>query len=204
MLNVIFAVICLISFIFALFLGRLDMLAAAVVGGAAKAVTLTISLVGLTGLWCGVMNVFSKCGLCQAVAKLISPFLKIVFPESFKKKIGINEIAANISANLLGLGNAATPFGIKAMQALSAQSDGITATDDMVTFAVLNTSSVSLMPTTLIALRSSCGSSAPFEIITAVWICSFICMCVSVIITKLLGFIYRTGRRKKCNTPLPP
>jgi len=200
MLGIVFAAICLISFVFAVVTGRLEALSEAVAVGAAKAVTLTISLVGLTGLWCGVMRVFMKCGLCRALSRFLSPLLRILFPDSFRSGVGNEEIAANISANLLGLGNADTPFGIKAMEALSSRGNGTDATDDMVTFVVLNTSSVSLMPTTLIALRSAAGSEKPFEIITAVWICSFICMCAAMINVKAMSIFFTKKhiKREKC------
>lgn len=191
MLKKIFCVICAISFAFALALGRMDLLASAIIDGASKAVELSISLLGLTALWCGVMEVCSKCGACGMLAKLISPLMKILFPESCKSGIGTEEIAASISANLLGLGNAATPLGIKAMQKLSVLNGGSDeASDDMVTFAVLNTSSVSLMPTTLIALRRAAGSAAPFDIIPAVWICSVCCATVSMLLAKGLKHFF--------------
>lgn len=197
MLKKIFCAISAVSFAFALALGRMDMLASAIIDGASKAVTLSISLLGLTALWCGVMEVYSKCGACNMLAKLISPLMKVLFPESCKSGIGTEEIAANISANLLGLGNAATPLGIKAMQKLSLLNSGSDeASDDMVTFAVLNTSSVSLMPTTLIALRRASGSDAPFDIIPAVWICSVCGAIVSMLLARGLRYLFPVKAKK--------
>lgn len=191
MLKKIFCVISAISFAFALAMGKMDALASAIIDGASKAVSLSISLLGLTALWCGIMEVYSKCGACRLLAKLISPLMKLLFPEACKSGIGTEEIAANISANLLGLGNAATPLGIKAMEKLSEPNGGSDeASDDMVTFAVLNTSSVSLMPTTLIALRRAAGSVSPFDIIPAVWICSVCCCIVSMLFARGLRHLF--------------
>ena len=175
----------------------MEALSGAVVEGAAEAVTLTVSLMGMMALWCGVMKVMQKCGVCEFLARLISPLLRLAFPESMKKGIGREEIAANISANMLGMGNAATPFGIKAMEALAADCDGEYASDDMVTFVVMNTSAFSFMPSTIISLRQASGAKDPFDIITAVWLCSAVCMVVSVIFARLFRFFFPAGGRRK-------
>lgn len=186
MISKIFAIMCSISLFFAVIEGRVNELAVAVLDGASKAVTLSIALAGMMGLWCGAMKVLQKAGLCRAVAKIISPLLRIAFPQSYKKGIATEEIAANISANILGLGNAATPFGIKAMEALAKDNPyKERASDDMITFAVMNTAPFSFMPTTLITLRSACGSANPFEIIVAVWICSALSMAASIFFSRI-------------------
>ena len=191
----IFSIISLISLIFALFTGNLSNLAGAILDGSSKAVTLTIGLIGVMGLWSGVMRVLDDIGVCRIIAKLISPILKLVFPTSFKKGIAIHEIASNISANMLGLGNAATPMGIKAMEAMrDANGNSDTASDDMVTFVVMNTCALSLMPTTLIALRRAAGSENPFSILIPVWICSGVCTVVAVIFAKTFA-VFSRGRR---------
>ena len=192
MLSKIFSIMCAISFIFAAITGRMSELASAVVDGASRAVTLSIALAGMMGLWCGVMRVLQKAGACRAVAKLISPLLRVAFPESYKKGVACEEIAANVSANILGLGNAATPFGIKAMKALSqANNDSHRASDDMVTFVVMNTAPFSFMPTTIIALRAASGSTNPFEIIVAVWICSALSMLAAIFFSRIGRFFVK-------------
>ncbi len=186
MLSKIFAVMCTVSFIFATITGRMNELSAAIVDGASRAVTLSIALAGMMGLWCGIMRVIQKAGACRAVSKLISPFLKVIFPESYKKGIGCEEISANISANILGLGNAATPFGLKAMEVLSkANGDNERASDDMITLVVMNTAPFSFMPATIIALRAAAGSSNPFEIVAAVWICSALSMTAAIFFARI-------------------
>lgn len=195
-LGKIFSIIGMISFIFAIFTGNLSQLAGAILDGASKAVTLTIALVGVMGLWSGVMRVLEDIGVCRAVAKIIAPLLKFIFPDSYKKGIATEEMAANISANMLGLGNAATPMGIKAMEAMSrAEGGSDTASNDMVTFVVMNTCAVSLMPTTLIALRRAAGSANPFEILIPVWICSIVCTAVAVFFAKSFAVFTRSGKK---------
>ena len=156
--------------------------------GAGAAVTLTLSLAGMMALWCAVMRVMQKCGVNEILARIISPFLRIAFPQSYCNPAARSALAANISANMLGMGNAATPFGIKAMEALS--DGGNEASDDMVTFVVMNTSAFSFMPSTVIALRQAAGSQNPFDIIGAVWICSGVCMIVSVFFSRGLRFFF--------------
>lgn len=195
-LGKIFSIISIISLLFAIFTGNLSQLAGAILDGASKAVTLTIALVGVMGLWSGVMRVLEDIGVCRMIAKIISPILKFIFPETCKKGIATEEVAANISANMLGLGNAATPMGIKAMQEMSkANGNSDTASNDMVTFVVMNTCAISLMPTTLIALRRAAGSENPFEILIPVWICSAACMVVAIFFAKAFA-VFSRGRTK--------
>ena len=193
-LGKIFSIISIISLIFAIFTGNLSQLAGAMLDGASKAVTLTLALVGTMGFWSGVMCVLQDIGVCRLLAKVIAPILKFIFPENCKKGIATDEIAANISANMLGLGNAATPIDIQAMKALSkANGDDGTASDDMITFVVMNTCAVSLMPTTLIALRRAAGSANPFSILIPVWICSVVCAAVAVFFAKAFALFSHAG-----------
>lgn len=197
-LGKIFSIISAISLFFAILTGNLPNLAGAILDGASKAVTLVIALVGIMGLWSGVMRVLDDVGVCRALAKLIAPLLRFIFPESYKKGVAMNEIAANISANMLGLGNAATPMGIKAMEAMrDAESGGDVASDDMVTFVVMNTCALSLMPTTLIALRRAAGSADPFGILIPVWICSAVCTIVAILFARGFAVFTRTATRRQ-------
>ncbi len=205
-LGKIFSIISIISLIFAIFTGNLSQLAGAMLDGASKAVTLTLALVGTMGFWSGVMCVLQDIGVCRLLAKVIAPILKFIFPENCKKGIATDEIAANISANMLGLGNAATPIGIQAMKALSkANGDDGTASDDMITFVVMNTCAVSLMPTTLIALRRAAGSANPFSILIPVWICSVVCAAVAVFFAKAFALFSHAGyKMKNARDSAPP
>lgn len=200
-LGKIFSIISIISLLFAIFTGNLSQLAGAILDGASKAVTLTIALVGVMGLWSGVMRVLEDIGVCRMIAKIISPILKFIFPETCRKGIATEEVAANISANMLGLGNAATPMGIKAMQEMSkANGESDTASNDMITFVVMNTCAISLMPTTLIALRRAAGSANPFEILIPVWICSSVCTVVAIFFAKAFAVFSRGGTKAKASS----
>ncbi len=177
MLGKLFSVFCLASFAFALASGNVDALTEAILENAQRAVTLTLALLGSMGLWCGVLNVFRAAGVTQKLAKLLAPILSRLFPDTWEKENGKEEICASVAANLLGIGNAATPLALCAMEKL-AQNHGYgeVASDDMVTFTVMNTAPFSLLPTTLIALRQAADSQNPVVILPLVWICSF-CTC---------------------------
>lgn len=188
MLGKIFGIICIVSFTFGVFLGNGEALGNAVMDGAAEAVRLTVSLVGIMGLWCGLMRVAERVGIMRGIAKLLSPILRIFFPDAVKKGNGDSEIAASIAANLLGMGNAATPFALSAMRKLKENGGGRDeATPEMITLAVLNTASFSLVPTTLLALRRAAGSTDPYAVILPVWIVSFACSLTALVLTKLFG-----------------
>ena len=177
--------ICVLSFIFGCISGNVSELGNAVYDGASSAVTLTISLIGMMCLWNGIMRVAVASGVVDRLSKVMSPLLKFLFPDAYKKNNGMGEIAASFSANIFGIGNAATPLAIKAMEKLEENNDtkGV-ATNDMIMFTVLGTASFDIFPTTLIALRKAAGSEAPFEIIVPVWICSFITAVVAVLLVK--------------------
>ncbi len=199
MLGKIFGIISIMSVIFGIALGNGDKLGNAVLDGAAGAVTLTISLCGIMSLWCGIMKVMERAGIIKKISKLLSPLLKIFFPDAYKSGEGIGEISANISANLLGIGNAATPFALKAMEKL--QKNNKTpkvASADMITLAVLNTASINLIPTTIIALRRSAGSAEPYSVIIPIWICSVCCSALALLLCSTLRKTSRkAGRRQR-------
>ncbi len=188
MLGKTFSVLCIVSFVFAVLTGRVAELSNAVIDGAARAVTLTFSLLGIMCLWCGVMSVLKAANLISYLSKLISPILRLLFPTAYRTGRGIDEISANISANILGIGNAATPFAIKAMQAMQEDNDKKErASDDMVTLAVLNTASINILPTTIFALRRGAESSAPSIVLVPIWISSFACAILAAVLARTLG-----------------
>lgn len=191
MVGKIFSLLCITAVATTLFCSSPDALTNSVFDGCAAALNLTMKLVGVTCFWCGCMNVFEKRGLITKLSRLISPVLKIIFPTAAKTGIGINEISSNVSANLLGIGNAATPLGLNAMNTLSKSNPTPEyASDDMVMLTVLNTSSLDLIPSTLIALRYSCGSARPYDIIIPVIVASFCTSLFAVVITKLLSKVF--------------
>ncbi|MBQ8005306.1 MAG: hypothetical protein IJ303_03235 [Clostridia bacterium] len=177
MLGKVFGVMCLISIAFGIPCGKTAELGAAVFSGAEAATALSISLCGAMCLWCGIMNLLREAGAIRCLARIISPIIRLFFPDAEKSGEGKEEIAASIGANLLGIGNAATPLALSAIRKLHASAvkngeDPAYASRDMITLAVLNTASANLLPTTIIALRSKAGALAPFAVVAPIWICS--------------------------------
>lgn len=201
MVGKIFAVLCLVSTAVATLTGNLPALGGAVFAGAERAVTLSLALLGMQCLWCGVLEVLRAAGCIGFVARLLSPFLRFAFPHAAETGIGREEICAALSANLLGIGNAATPFSLAAVRKMREEApDKDSATDDMITLAVLNSSSFSLVPTTLFALRRAAGSPRPTVILLPVLITSFICSSLSVLLCRACASAGRRRRKRKERT----
>lgn len=192
MLSVVLSLICIASVVYGVICGRMSELSAAVLDGASGAVSLTLTLCGSMCLWCGIMELLSRAGAMRRLARFFSPLLRIIFPDAYRSGCATEEIAANISANILGIGNAATPYALAAMKKLAKRAEELgiptgTASDDMITLAVLNTSSVSLIPTTVCALRRAAGASQPFLVVPAVWICSAVCATMAVVLARCMA-----------------
>lgn len=198
MLGRVFGIICVIAFLFAAATGNMQNMSNAVIDGAAGAVRLTISLTGIMCLWCGVMQVFGDAGVIKKLSRPLSPILRLFFPTACRTGRGAEEITANISANLLGIGNAATPLAIEAMRKMQEDNpDPASASADMITLAVLNTASVSVLPSTLIALRRAAGSAQPYAIVLPVWICSFSCAFIALMLTRAAAVVCESGARRR-------
>ena len=173
MLNYIWSAIILISVICAAVFGKTECLSEAIIESGADAIQLLITLAGVMSLWSGILRIAEESGFTSLISRLFSPALGRLFPGLDKNGKAFHAITMNITANLLGMGNTATPFGLKAMKELKNLNHGSdTASDEMIVFVVMNTASLQLIPTTLGALRQSSGSKSPFEIIVPVWICS--------------------------------
>lgn len=162
--------ILVLSVVASLLLGNGNALAAAVPKGAQAGLELAFSLAGSICLWSGVGKLMEKAGLTAMLSRLFSPLLGKIFPTFQKDPLLANFLTANVCANFLGLGNAATPMGIQAAKRLSHGSD--TASDELCRLIVLNTASIQLIPATVAAVRSQLGSHSPFDILPAVWITS--------------------------------
>ena len=160
-----------LSLVFGLITGRLDAVADAAMDGAASAVELSVSMAGILCLWSGVMEIMNACGLSAGLARAFRPILRRLMPRASRDEKTLAAISANVSANLLGLGNAATPLGIQAARRMARGCGGV-ASDELCLLVVLNTASLQLLPTTLGALRAASGSAAPFDILPAVWVTS--------------------------------
>lgn len=181
----------LISCICAPLTGQVTALAAAVVQGAQAGITLGISIAGSLCLWSGLGRVMEKAGITGLLSKLISPLLHLVFPSTKTDSALSGELSGNICANFLGLGNAATPMGIRAVRRM-AQGQTV-ATDEMCRLIVLNTASIQLIPANVAAVRSSLGCASPFDILPAVWITSLCSAGLGVVAAVILGKWWRRG-----------
>ncbi len=173
--------------------GKMDAVSAAALEGAQSAVTLTVSMAGALCLWSGVMKIMERAGILKRLVRVLRRPLSRLFPQAGSER-ALEPIAANVSANLMGLGNAATPAGIKAAKMLMKSSPDGTATDELCLFVVMNTASLQLLPTTAASLRAAAGAAAPFDIVPAVWITSAVSLACGIGAVKLLRRI--TGRRR--------
>lgn len=182
-----------ISLFFAIITGTGSELAAAVPAGAQSGISLAISISGSICLWTGVGALMERNGMTDKLSTLLSPFLKRVFPSTKKDPALAKDLSANICANFLGLGNAATPMGIKAVKRLKSQQDPTVATDEMCRLIVLNTASIQLIPANVAAIRTSLGCSAPFDILPAVWVTSLCSAGVGVTAAWLMSKVLRHG-----------
>jgi spore maturation protein A len=172
--------------------GRVGELTAAAARSAGEAVTLSIGLVGIMALWLGLMRVAEEAGLVRWIARLVAPLLRRLFPQVPAEHPAMGAIVMNVAANVLGLGNAATPFGIRAMQELETlNSRPGTATDAQVMLCAINTASVQLVPATVIALRTAAGSRAPGDIIGPTLLASGCGVTVAVLVAWLLARLRR-------------
>jgi len=188
-MNKVFPLLIFISVFFGLLTGNTKAVAEAALGSAGDAVTLSFSLMGTICLWSGMMETANAAGITASLEKVLSVPVRLLFGKLSPE--AAQAITMNISANLLGLGNAATPTGLAAMRELQKSAPGDTASDRMVLFTTVNTSSLQIIPTTLIGLRLACGSNAPAEILPAVWITSGAALAASVLAAKLLSRVFR-------------
>jgi spore maturation protein A len=187
----IFTGITVIALIAGTTLGKGSEIAAAIPQGAQAGITLAISMAGAVSLWTGVGKLMERCGLTGMLSKLLKPLLHRIFPSTAKDPTLACSLSANICANFLGLGNAATPMGIQAAQRLARNSQSVSASDELCRLIVLNTASIQLIPGTVAALRSSMGCDSPFDILPAVWITSLCSAGLGVTAAWLLGKVWR-------------
>ena len=186
MLNWLWAGIMLAALIIGGINGRIDDVTNAFLSGGGEAIQLSLTLGGAMCLWGGMMRIAEKGGLTEALSRLLKPLMRLLFPSLDPTGSACRAILMNMAANFLGLGNAATPFGIKAMQELYKENhEQNIASNHMVTFVVLNTASIQLIPTTVATLRLQHGSSAPMQILPAVWIASIATAIIALLSSKL-------------------
>jgi spore maturation protein A len=190
----IWTIMIVFSVIFGVLSGNIDAVGKAALDGAGAAVTLCIGICGVTCLWTGVMEIMRRSGISSSLKSLFLPFLSLLFPASQKNKDAMEAISANVSANLLGLGNAATPLGIKAAAEMAKSSHNGTATDDLCMLVIINTASIQLVPATVAAIRAAAGAANPFDILPAVWIASVSSVTVGIAAAKILKRVWGKKR----------
>ncbi|WP_235379322.1 nucleoside recognition domain-containing protein [Pseudoflavonifractor phocaeensis] len=173
--------------------GRGPGVAAAAAEGAAAAVELCLSIAGMLCLWTGVMEIMRRSGLAEGLSRLLGPVLRRLFPQVAGDREIMDSISANVSANLLGLGSAATPLGLEAVRGMSRKSPGV-ASDAMCMLVVCNTASIQLIPTTVATVRAAAGSQTPFDILPAVWLASALSVGVGILSCKVMARIWGDDR----------
>ena len=172
------------SILFSISTGNAEAVTAAAMEGAVAAAELCFSIGGLICLWSGIIEIMNRAELSKAIARVLSPILSFVFPNASRNPDVKQALSANVSANMLGLGNAATPMGIRAASGMTCGSS--TASNELCRLVVMNTASIQILPTTVAGIRAAAGSKAAFDILPAVWITSIVSLCAGLLFCKLL------------------
>ena len=186
----IWAGMAVLSVVCGLLTGRVDAVAANLMEGAAAGVELCLSMLGVLCLWSGVMEVMARSGLSAKLSRLLRPVLARLYPEFAADRAVMDAVSANVSANLLGLGNAATPPGMEAARRMAARTGGV-ASDSLCLLVVCCTASIPLLPTTVAAVRAAAGCQTPFDILPAVWFTSAIALTAGIAAAKLFARVWK-------------
>ena len=182
----------ILSLLFGAATGRIDAVSEAALSGAQNAVELSLSMAGVLCLWSGIMEIMRVCGLTDGLARAFRPLMRRLLPEASRDSETLAAVSANVSANLLGLGNAATPLGIQAARRMARGCGGV-ASDELCRLVVLNTASIQLLPTTIASVRAAAGCKTPFDILPAVWLSSVLSVTAGLTAAWLLSL---AGRRR--------
>lgn len=185
--------ILLLSVVCGILLDNGSALSAAVAQGAQTGVTLSVSIAGSVCLWTGVGKLMERTGITGGLSRGLSPLLSRLFPSTRKDETARHYLCSNICANILGLGNAATPMGIQAAKRLVDPSNPKVATDELCRLIVLNTASIQLIPANVAAVRASLGAAAPFDILPAVWVTSLCSAALGLLAAWIMGRVKRHG-----------
>ena len=187
MLNYLWPMFIIVSFIFAIISGNVEKLNNSIFESIESVISLSMTLVGTMCLWCGIMEIVKNTSIMNKLTKILRPILLWLFPDARYNKDAMDNISINVVSNILGLGNAATPAGMKAIDNLKeSNEDKQSLSDSMMMLIVLNTTSVELIPTTVIAIRQSLNAQNPASIIIPIWISTIVGTMVGIISTKLL------------------
>lgn len=186
LMGIIWTGMILVSILYSCAVGTTAAVGDAAIKGAEEAVRLCLNIGGIMCLWCAVMELIRECKIAEALARALKPILRLLFPEAAKHESILEPLSANVGANLLGLGNAATPMGIQAAKGMAALGKKGEATNELCRLVVLNTASIQLLPTTVAAIRAAEGAVMPFDILPAVWISSAISVTVGLAAAYLM------------------
>jgi spore maturation protein A len=187
MINIIWFLILSLGIIIGIVTGKGEILSKAVVSSTASSVELVMGLVGMMCLWCGIMKIAERSGLTDKLAGVLRPILKIIFKQAGKNKKAMSSITMNLTANMMGLSNAATPFGIKAMEEMQKDNcEKDTASNDMALFLVLNAACIQFLPTTVISIRAAYNSQNPAIIILPAIIATGTAAALGIVYCKVL------------------
>ena len=170
--------------------GRGEAVAAAALEGAGAGVELCLSMAGALCLWMGVMEVMRRSGLARGLSRLLRPVLGRLYPDFAGDGPVMDAVSANVSANLLGLGNASTPLGLEAARLMARRSPGV-ASDSLCMLVVCNTASIQLIPATVASLRAAAGCATPFDILPAVWLASALSVTAGLLAAKIFSRLWR-------------
>ena len=180
-----------ISVVYGVSTGRAEAVGAAAIEGAGAAVTLVLSIAGMICLWSGVMEVMNRSGLMAGLSRILRPALRRLYPRASRDADTLGALTANVSANLLGLGNAATPAGVKAaLGMLAGASDGA-ASDELCRLVIMNTASIQLLPVTVAGVRAAAGALSAFDILPAVWITSIVSLSAGLLTSRILQRFFK-------------
>lgn len=186
MVSTLWIVLIVVGIIFSIFTGNIDKINTEILSSPKLALDLTIKLLPVMALWLGIMNIAKKSGLLQKLTNILLPILRMIFPEIPKNHESLNYISSNVISNIFGLGSAATPFGIKVMKSLQDINDDKTkASKSMITFLILNTSGLTIIPTTIISMRIMHNSLNPSSIVLASILSTLLSTIISILIDKL-------------------
>lgn len=196
MMNYVWGAMVVFSFISACFSGNMQELSDSVVNGGQDAISLIIKLTGMMCLWGGIMKIAEKAELTKIICNLLRPLFSFLYKDVDKNSPTARVMSMNITANLLGLGNAATPLGLEAMRRMQeANPEKSRATDDMIIFVVMNSAAMRLIPTTVATLRTQFGSASPMEIMPATWLSTLLSLFAGVTVAKIISKV--TSKNKE-------
>lgn len=192
MVNYIWAFFIIVGILYSFLVGNIDIINTEIISSASSSINMILTILPIMCLWLGLMNIAKESGLLDIMSKKISPVIKILFPEIPKNHEALGLISSNIIMNMLGLGNAATPFGLKAMKSMqSLNKNKDVASRSMITFLVINTASVTIIPTTVISFRLINGASNPADIVLASIITTILSCLLGLILDRICYLIWR-------------